>query len=77
MLTLNHSTHSRSHTHTGSDQYAYVRNCSIGWWAAAEEDDSSEVDVGTEPIYIEMNPAIYMPPPKDYKPKVRHATFYL
>ena len=60
------------HTHTDSGQYAYVRDCSIGWWA--KEDDLSEVanDVGSEPIYIEMNPAVYIPPPKDYKPKVRH-----
>jgi hypothetical protein len=59
------------HTHADSGQYTYTRDCSIGWWV--KEDDSSEVvDVDSEPLYIEMNPAVYIPPPKDYKPKVRY-----
>ena len=34
--------------------------------------EHSEVDIGSEPIYIEMDPSVYIPPSKDYRPKVSH-----
>ena len=36
-------------------------------------DWKEEESVGCEPIYIEMNPSVYIPPPKDYRPKVSFA----
>ena len=36
----------------------------------------TEESVGCEPLYIEMNPTVYLSPPTDYKGKVSFAHWY-
>ena len=54
--------------------YVYTLHLDLSFYINVEGDGrhspSSEEGVDSEPLYIEMNPAVYIAPPKNYKPKV-------